>query len=70
MTRPHAASLSDQQLKLVQQYARAVPLPQRDQYLRAVADRLTGEPTDAAVMVAINRALDMLSSPINGVLQS
>ena len=58
MTRAHCVSLSDHQLTLVQQHARGLPVAARDRYLRSLADGLCGEPSDAALMEAINRALD------------
>jgi hypothetical protein len=58
MTRAHALALSDRQLKLVQQHAVALPVQLRDRYLREIADRLCAEPSDTAVMQAINIALD------------
>ncbi len=58
MTRAHCVSLSDHQLRLVQRHAVPLPVQLRDRYLRSIADGLTGECSDAAVMHAINRALD------------
>ena len=66
MTRPHCVSLSDRQLKLVQQYAAGLPVPMRDRYLREIADRLRGEPSDAAVAQVINLALDRCHTFANG----
>ena len=58
MTRARGVSLSDRQLKLVQEHAAALPVQLRDRYLREIADRLCEEPSDAAVVEAINIALD------------
>ena len=58
MTRAQAVSLSDRQLRLVQQHAAGLPVQLRDRYLREIADRLCAKPSDAAVEVAINLALD------------
>jgi hypothetical protein len=55
MTRPLA--LSDRQLQLV-----------RDQFLQGVAARLTGEPSDAAVMQAINVTFDLTPVFLNDAL--
>lgn len=63
--RSHALSLSDRQLKLVQQHAAALPQQLRDHYLRSIADQLRGEPTDTAVAQAINVALDRVHAFTN-----
>jgi hypothetical protein len=58
MTRPHAVSLSDRQMKLVQLAASSLPVHLRDDFLRQLADRLApGEVGDAAVDAAVNVAL-------------
>jgi hypothetical protein len=62
MTRPHCVSLSDAQLRLVRQHAAPLPVGLLDRFLRSIADGLTGEPSDTAVMTAINRALDCVRS--------
>jgi hypothetical protein len=66
MTRPHALSLSDQQLKLVQQGARFMPPEVRDFYLRSVADALGNikTPTDAQVFVAVRDVLTATRVPV------
>jgi hypothetical protein len=51
-------SLSDRQLYLLRQAAKAIPIQQRENWLSDVAKRLTGEPSDAAVMQAINVQYD------------
>jgi hypothetical protein len=62
MTRAHALSLSERQLRLVQQSAAALPVGMRDRYLREIADQLRGEPNDTAVEAAVNAALDRVLS--------
>jgi hypothetical protein len=54
------AALSDHQLELVQRYARDLPVVARDRYLRSLVEGLCGEPSDAGLMPAINRALDLV----------
>lgn len=51
-------SLSDRQLELIKQAARALPVNARDRFLQDVAAHLAGEPFDAAIVQAINVALD------------
>jgi hypothetical protein len=55
-----ALSLSDRQLRLLQDAARAVPPRQREQFLQKVANHLAEEPSDSAVIAAINAQLDRL----------
>jgi hypothetical protein len=62
MTRAHALSLSERQLRLVQQSAAALPVGMRDRYLREIADQLRGEPNDTAVEAAVNAAFDRVLS--------
>jgi hypothetical protein len=57
---PKPLALTDRQLRLVQTAARAVPVAQRDTFLREVAAHLTSEPSDAAVQGAINAQLDRI----------
>jgi hypothetical protein len=66
MTRAHALSLSDQQLKLVQQGARFIPPEVREFYLRKVSDALsnTKQPTDADVYKAVNAVLTSVRVPV------
>jgi hypothetical protein len=66
VTRCQHLSLSDRQLKLVQQHGAALPTAMRDRYLREVADHLCGTPSDTAVEVAINLALDRVHAFSNG----
>lgn len=65
MTRAHAISLSDRQLRLVQQAAASLPVALRDRYLRQIADQLVGHPTDTAVVKAVNVALDRAYAFLN-----
>jgi len=58
MSRAKAVSLSDRQLRLVQNHAASLPVELRDRYLRTIADSLRGIPTDTAAEQAINIALD------------
>ena len=58
MTRRHALALTDKQLALVKRHAGSLQVQMRDRFLQVVADRLTGEVSDHALMVAINLALD------------
>lgn len=50
--------LSDRALSLVQRHARALPVDQRDKFLRDVAARLASEPSDDAVVQALNVVMD------------
>ena len=61
-THPRPLSLSDRQLHLLQNAARAVPSASREMFLADVAKHLTPEPSDAAVQSAINAMLDRLPS--------
>ena len=58
MSRANCVSLSDRQLRMVQQHAQSLPVTLRDAYLRSIADSLRGTPSDTAVEQAINIALD------------
>ena len=64
--RPHALSLSDQQLKLVQQGARFIPPEVRDFYLRKVSDLLSNikQPSDAEVFRAVRDVLEAVQVPV------
>ena len=57
MSRAHCISLSDRQLAMLQRHSAGLKVEQRDRFLRVIADRLTGEVTDAALLAAINLAL-------------
>jgi hypothetical protein len=58
----HPLSLSDRQLAMLNSAARALPLAERDAFLRGVATRLGDMPNDAAISDAIDAqlALDRL----------
>jgi hypothetical protein len=53
MTRA-AASFSDQQIRMLRQAARQLPVALRGDFLLSVARSLSGLPSDAAVQAAIN----------------
>jgi hypothetical protein len=53
-----AIALTDFQLGLVRRAAAALPVEQRADYLQGVAVLLAGQPTNDAVMAAINAVLD------------
>ncbi len=55
-------SLTDRQMRLVQSAAASVPVDQRDAFLQSVARRLCAEPSDVAVSIAVNAALDLVPS--------
>ena len=55
-------SLSDRQLRLLQNAARSVPVDRRDAFVRGVASHLCNEPSDIAVEAAINAQLDLIPS--------
>jgi hypothetical protein len=63
VTAPRALALSDKQLALLQ---RAAPLPvgERDHFLQSAAAHLSGQPTDDAVIAAINAALDAAAASL------
>ena len=58
VTAPRALALSDKQLALLQRAAAALPVGERDHFLQSVAAHLSGQPTDDAVIAAINAAVD------------
>ena len=58
VTAPRALALSDKQLGLLQRAAASLPVAERDHFLQSVAAHLSGQPTDDAVIAAINAALD------------
>lgn len=64
MTRPNT-HLSDRQVRLVQQHAAALPVQQRSEFLRQIADHLSANPTNAAVEAAVNAALDRIHAFTN-----
>jgi hypothetical protein len=57
-------ALTDHQLALVRDAARALPVPSRDAFLQAVAAHLIAPPTDQTVSEAITAALDALSTRV------
>jgi hypothetical protein len=57
---PRPLSLSDRQLHLLQSAAKGVPVARRELFLQSVARHLTAEPTDEAVIAALNAQLDRL----------
>ena len=64
MTAPRALALSDKQLALLQRAAASLPVGERDHFLRSVAAHLSGQPTDDAVIAAINAALDAAATSL------
>jgi hypothetical protein len=64
-----ALALTDRQMALVRRAAGMLPVGRRDQFLRAIADRLVGEPTDGAVAEAVNLALDSAAA-IDGIKEA
>jgi hypothetical protein len=58
MKQQQPIGLSDRAIALVQRHAAALPVDQRDVFLRYVAARLTDAPSDDAVAQALNIALD------------
>jgi len=62
MLNSNILALTDAQLAQLRFAAKALPLAERDAFLRCVASRLAGEVNDAAVQCAINLALDGLTT--------
>jgi hypothetical protein len=60
MTKP--LSLSDKQLHHVQQTIKGVPPRQREAFMAKLGAMLAAEPSDDAVLAALNRHLDLLPS--------
>jgi hypothetical protein len=58
MARHTALALTDRQLHIIQHAAAAMPPAARSEFLVRVAAQLCGQPSDAAVMQAINVVLD------------
>jgi hypothetical protein len=54
----HPVGLSDKALALVQRHAAALPVDQRGRFLESVTARLAPEPSDDAVLRAVNAVLD------------
>jgi hypothetical protein len=61
MTRA-GVSFSDHQIRMLRETAKSVPFDKRGDFMLAVARRLTGLPSDAAVTAAINWALDGINT--------
>jgi len=57
-------SLTDRQLGLIQQAAKTLPVSSRDEFLRGVARHLGDEPTDKAVIAAVDAQLAINRIPI------
>jgi hypothetical protein len=55
-------SLTDRQMRLVQDVAKALPIDCCDEFLQRLARHLTPKPSDAAVVAAINAQLDVLAT--------
>jgi hypothetical protein len=53
-----ALALTDYQLYAIERAAAALPYAGRSEFLAQVAKQLSGKPSDAAVMAAINLVLD------------
>lgn len=53
-------TLTDRQARLVQRAATSLPALHRDEFLQRVARHLTSEPSDAAVLAAVNHQLDLM----------
>lgn len=58
-------ALTDRQLRLVQNTARAIPVTRREEFLQRVASHLTSEPSDEAVQAALNAQLDRVPVYLN-----
>ena len=64
MTARRALALCDKQLALLQRAAASLPVGERDPFLQSVAVHLSGQPTDDAVIAAINAALDAAAASL------
>jgi len=53
-----ALRFTDRQMALVRRAAATLPVQRRDAFLRAITERLVGEPPDSAVIEAVNLGLD------------
>ncbi len=56
--------LSGRQRRLIQSAAAALPALRRDEFMAGVARRLVGEPSDAAVLAAVNATLESMQSAV------
>jgi len=54
-------ALTDRQLNLLKNAAKAVPPRQREEFLQTVSRHLFGEPSDNALVAALNAQLDRLN---------
>jgi hypothetical protein len=54
--------LSPVQQRVLQSAALAIPLHRRDEFLQRVTRALTGEVSDAALSIVINRVFDAMSA--------
>jgi hypothetical protein len=61
MIEPRPLRLSDRQMQLVRRAAAAMPQGSRHGFLQAIGKMLAGEPSDAALVAAINSAMDRTS---------
>ena len=58
MSRRDALALTDYQLYAIERAAAALPPAERSEFLAQVARHLSGQPSDAAVQIAVNLAFD------------
>jgi len=63
-----AVRFTDRQMALVRRAAGMLPVHRRDAFLRGIAERLVGEPSDSAVIEAVNLGLDAAAA-IDGVMK-
>ena len=47
------------QMRMIERAALALPPRERDSFMHSIVTRLSGEPSSAAVMTAINSAMDL-----------
>ena len=64
-----ALALTDRQMTFVRRGEAMLPVHRRDAFLRAIADRLIGEPTDSAVIEAVNLGLDA-AAVVDGIKEA
>jgi len=58
MSRRDNLALTDGQLHAIERAAAALPPAERSEFLAQVARHLSGQPSDAAVQIAVNLAFD------------
>ena len=58
MNRRDALALTEGQLHAIERAAAALPPAERSEFLAQVARHLSGQPSDAAVQIAVNLAFD------------